>query len=212
MGQRLNIEIKKGDKTLANAYYHWSAYSSSACGMAVDIMNFMKENPQSCDDVLYAIRLLEHTGAGLTHFNPSEEEKEQAKNLYKSEYYEKWLARPSERKTAMDMFPNEVFKNCYGRNEGLLAITEYGINETRDWEEGRVTIDIGEQRVGFDVYRDASAFDDAESEEEETLNLELSYLSYEDLLKLQEILDDYAKCRYFKTYKLPDGRIIAFIE
>ena len=32
MGQRLNIEIVKGDpdNVLANAYYHWSAYTSSA--------------------------------------------------------------------------------------------------------------------------------------------------------------------------------------
>lgn len=30
MGQRLNIEIISGDKVLANAYYHWSAYSRIA--------------------------------------------------------------------------------------------------------------------------------------------------------------------------------------
>ena len=33
MGQRLNIEIKKDSKVLANAYYHWSAYTSSALQM-----------------------------------------------------------------------------------------------------------------------------------------------------------------------------------
>lgn len=27
MGQRLNIEITDGEKTLANSYYHWPAYS-----------------------------------------------------------------------------------------------------------------------------------------------------------------------------------------
>ena len=33
MGQRLNIEIKKDSKVLANSYYHWSAYTSSALQM-----------------------------------------------------------------------------------------------------------------------------------------------------------------------------------
>ena len=30
MGQRLNIEIVNGETSLANAYYHWSAYTKSA--------------------------------------------------------------------------------------------------------------------------------------------------------------------------------------
>lgn len=34
MGQRLNIEIWKDGKVLANAYYHWSAYSVCAVDLA----------------------------------------------------------------------------------------------------------------------------------------------------------------------------------
>ena len=81
MGQRLNLEIKKGNNVLANAYYHWSGYSSSSCRIALDAMNYINENPQNIDDRLYAIRILESTGAGLTDFNPTEEEKETAKNF-----------------------------------------------------------------------------------------------------------------------------------
>ena len=39
MGQRLNteriIEIVDNDKTLANSYYHWSAYTDSAVALVV---------------------------------------------------------------------------------------------------------------------------------------------------------------------------------
>ena len=30
MGERLNIEIVKGKKVLANAYYHWSGFTRTA--------------------------------------------------------------------------------------------------------------------------------------------------------------------------------------
>jgi len=38
MGQRLNIEIISNGKCLANAYYHWSAYSDSAIDLAIKIV------------------------------------------------------------------------------------------------------------------------------------------------------------------------------
>ena len=38
MGQRLNIEIMSGEKVLANAYYHWSAYTASAAELTKIIL------------------------------------------------------------------------------------------------------------------------------------------------------------------------------
>lgn len=38
MGQRLNIEIVKDKKVLANCYYHWSGYSNSAVNLAIQII------------------------------------------------------------------------------------------------------------------------------------------------------------------------------
>lgn len=153
MGQRLNIEIKKGDKVLANSYYHWSAYSQSSCEMAIDIANFIKENQQNCEDVLYAIRILEHTGAGLTDNVLTEDEITFAKNFYTEEGFNKWYERHkhSELKTAQSLFPNTEFKECNGRNNGLLAITEIGMEETRTWEEGRMTINLDNNSVDFAV-------------------------------------------------------------
>lgn len=153
MGQRLNIEIKKGDKVLANSYYHWSAYSQSSCELAIDIANFIKENQQNCEDVLYAIRILEHTGAGLTDNAPTETEIETVRKLYTEERFNKWLKnhKASELKTAQLLFPNKEFKECKGRNWGLIAITEGGMEETRLWEEGRMTINLDDNSVDFQV-------------------------------------------------------------
>lgn len=51
-----------------------------------------------------------------------------------------------------------VFTNltpCYGRDKGLIAVTDNSIQETRNWEEARVTIYLDEERIEFDVgYRE----------------------------------------------------------
>lgn len=210
MGQRLNIEIKKGDKALANAYYHWSAYSSSSCEMALGIVDYIETNQQDCDDVLYAIKILESTGAGLTDFNPTEQEIETAQKYYNQEYYLKWRNQPSELKTAKLMFPDFKFQDCNGRNNGLLSITEYGMSETRKWEEGRVTVDIESKTVCFDVYWDASDFE--EKKPIEDLNLDLANLSFDDVSTLKDIIDKYINDGYSKYYKLKNGDIIGFVE
>lgn len=138
MGQRLNLEIKWGDKTLANAYYHWSAYTGSALAVAKEAVGWYEEN------VLYyygyeqhlsnehsalnaAIKMLEATGAGV---NDAEKER----------------IRHSTR-----IF-NHEFKDCTSRNEGLLSVTKEGIEENRFWEEGRVELDLMNDRVLFQVY------------------------------------------------------------
>ena len=126
MGQRLNIEIKENEKTLANAYYHWSAYTDSSLGLTEHILKnidfFKHEN-----NIINAIRLLETTGAGLTF-------KEKA--LFKKDFAD---------------FENIEFEECTGRNDGLIAISESGIRDTRSWEEGRVEIDLTNKTVNFNV-------------------------------------------------------------
>lgn len=124
MGQRLNIEIVAGCKSLANCYYHWSAYTSSAKFLTRQILLYLK-NSRTTDPLLKAIRCLEKTGAGLDKF-----ELEDVKKLY----------------------PKRTFKKAKDRNDGLIAITQNGMNETRRWEEGRVTIDIISNTLYFDVF------------------------------------------------------------
>ena len=64
MGQRLNIEIVENGKCLANAYYHWSAYTDSSYDLARSIINAIPTINEE-NSVLRAIRLLEVTGARL---------------------------------------------------------------------------------------------------------------------------------------------------
>lgn len=102
MGQRLNIEILKNGKVLANSYYHWSAYSDSAINLAIMIIkgfDYIKRN--KCEeyienqDLLFAIRLLEATGAGVTDIEKT-------------------------RKLLKDSTKNLKLNYCEGRNEGII--------------------------------------------------------------------------------------------
>lgn len=80
MGQRLNIEIKNKEKVLANSYYHWSGYSDSAVDLAVTIIkkfDYIKrwklEPYIKNQDLLFAIRLLEETDAGIVAIEEARE-------------------------------------------------------------------------------------------------------------------------------------------
>ena len=72
MGQRLNIEIVKNGDILANSYYHWSGFSNSAVNLAIEIIKHFEyikkvkvEQYIKNQDLLFAIRLLEETSAGV---------------------------------------------------------------------------------------------------------------------------------------------------
>ena len=70
MGQRLNVEILNKGTLMANAYYHWSAYTSSSLDIIEQILKsskdaFEKKGIRNIFDA--AIDMLESTGAKLTH-------------------------------------------------------------------------------------------------------------------------------------------------
>lgn len=118
MGQILNIEIVDAseEKALANAYYHWGAYSGSAAEYAKDMIHspewdqLMKE-----PTVENAVKLLLLTGAG---FNEAEIAEIKAK----------------------DLLPDELLVPTKGRNEGIISVTEQGIEETQMYAEGTMYI------------------------------------------------------------------------
>lgn len=124
MGQRLNIEIKKDNKVLANAYYHWSGYTRSALGLAKKILDSKFLNMSSISDKVKAVRMLEVTGAGLTVDEFNEE------------------------------FTTSKYKQSLDRNDGLIAIPENGISETQKWEEARVEIHIDTKMLKLKLYWD----------------------------------------------------------
>lgn len=127
MGERLNIEIHNKGKVLANCYYHWSGYSNSAAHLAQEIIHNIGKIENTGSDLLYAVRLLESTGGGLT-----ERELEHAKTL--------------------DDFKDYKFAECEGRNNGLIAITKEEMQNTRNWQEHALYIYLDEERMNFQVF------------------------------------------------------------
>ena len=167
MGQRLNIEICNNTRTLANAYYQWGAYTDSALEYTAEIIDaYHNLSGQITDELQLAVKLLEATGAGITV-----EEKERIP--YDPDFD----------------FSDINFSSAIDRNEGLIAVTEKGMEETRSWEEGRVTINIEEANFCFDV---VSYYDKDEYVED---------YGVESLLKLNKI-----KHNFFLDY-LPFEKI-----
>lgn len=126
MGQRLNIEIKEHDKIQANYYYHWSAYTSSSAKITQCILSKIEECKE-LSPIQRSIRLLEATGAGFA-------------------------SNAKEKALLIDELKGFSLKDTTGRSDGLIAVDEVNMKETRDWEEGRVTIDLDNKTVDFGVF------------------------------------------------------------
>ena len=194
MGQRLNIEIVSNGKILANAYYHWDAYTGISLRRTDDILNKLNERKESVkDDLDLAIKLLEFTGAGI--------------NAVERNYI---LADP-------ELSKYLPINNCVDRNEGVLSITQEGMQDTRYWEETRVTIDIGKRTVVFRVYLKLPKeeylddFYDLEHYEhlptiDYDLEKEIPFDKFKELKNLYtSTIDTYG-------FKRPDGSVISWIE
>ena len=65
MGQRLNLEIQKDNKPVANAYYHWSGFTVYALEIAQKAVAYLR-NDTSANDLALAVQALISTGASLT--------------------------------------------------------------------------------------------------------------------------------------------------
>lgn len=133
LGQRLNIEIISNGKTLASAYYHWSAFSTSSAEIAQTIIKNIN-NTKGKSELLRAIRLLETTGAGL-----SEDELVYAKKI--------------------EELKDANFAKYIDRNSGLIAISEDGIDFIRSWQDYSLYIYLDEQRMSYKVYSSQGGWD-----------------------------------------------------
>lgn len=130
MGQRLNIEIRQKGEDLANCYYHWSGYTSSAIRLTLDIIYSMTKETiiNETDLRRKAILLLSNTGAGL-----AEEQATYAKDFY-------------------DINLDGINTTNVDRNSGLIGITEDEMSSTRRWSEADVFIDIADKTVDFAAF------------------------------------------------------------
>lgn len=198
MGERLNIEVVKGNKLLANSYYHWSGYSNCAVNLTIEIVEsfeyikkYKVDNVKN-KDILLAIRLLEATGAGTNE--------SQISNTIK---------------TIGLIDTNVEIKKCKGRDEGIIEISEEGMNENRSWEESRVTIDIENQKINFEAYQEIDEEDKKYYEEEavefKNINVDFNNIKFEDIFDLKAFIDkNYYNSQYFFKNEF-DNKYISLI-
>ena len=132
MGQRLVVTINSKGQDLAKIYYHWSAYTYSALLETRKIIDCIYNHNDETEKELQLrlIRFCEENGGGITG-NVEYHEHEYIQNL----------------------FPNETFKTEeIDRNNGLIALSEKGMNGLQNWSEGDVDINLDKDQVVFCVY------------------------------------------------------------
>lgn len=155
MGQRLNIEIKKKGKRLANCYYHWSGYTRTSLKLIQEILSNIYDYKDVEDNNRQAILLLETTGAGLIE----------------SEY------------NTLPETEKKYHRVGTNRNNGLIAITDEEMNDTEEWEEARVTINLwGERPDNWQLLSGDSV---------ESINFDVAYqyVSKEEILEYVDNVD-----------------------
>lgn len=208
MGQRLNIEIvykreenMEDEVVLANAYYHWSAYTLSANDLVLKIIEKLEKDDVHIDQIkdkrLYAIRLLEETGA-----------------LVANEDYD----------AILPVYPNEEFKKAVSRNDGLIGFLPASIKTTRDWEEGKMTIYLDDLTVNSgchceyddeESFRDSYGYEDREEYPDEiptsTFQTYTGDLSFADFREFNKLCEEAGQNEY-GAMLLENGTVIALIQ
>lgn len=190
MGQRLNVEILYDGEPIANSYFHWSAYTSPSLAITEEIIRCYDEASEIIP-LRIAVEILQKIGAGV----PSDERD-----------------RINADKTGK--FKNIEFVDAKSRNDGLISVTEEGMEETRNWEEGRVEIDIGKETVNFMVFFETSDDEYEEGRDEGSAarvpSVDFDFYSlckFKDFPKLVNIVES-------NPYgvRIGDNRIIEWIE
>lgn len=112
MGQRLNLELVSEEGKNLNIYYHWSGYTTSSLELAKELLTLDKTDLNSI------FEKLQNMGARLT-------EKEVAYVVEKG------------------IIDKGIIKIDYiDRNEGLIAFSKEGMEETKFWQECYIKIDF----------------------------------------------------------------------
>lgn len=183
MGQRLVVTINCQGKDLAKIYYHWSAYTYSALLETKKIIDCIYDHNDETEKELQLrlIRFCEENGGGITG----------TEEYHEHEYIQ-------------SVFPNETFRtDGYSRNNGIIAISEKGMNGLQSWSEGDVCINLYDDEVVFDVY---SYYENLNEYIEERKEWDDNFQG----LTLEEIPQIYCELGYFGIHDIDN--IIAVLE
>lgn len=131
MGQRLCMEITRKGKPIANAYYHWSAYTGSSMNILEQVYDYLSTHSSEEDKLYLAIRALESTGAALPK--------------YPNEFND------IDRLRLFSKYAGDTFESNEDRNNGLIHCFEESMQQCEDWAEEFCYIDIDTLIIDFRV-------------------------------------------------------------
>lgn len=202
MGQRLSLVINHDAVPIANAYYHWSAYTRAALDLLHQAMEYASKHPGLNPDQLAVLSLME-TGAKPTQGELTAI----AKILDTAE---------------------EEFIIATNRNDGLLAVTEAGMEETETFAEGVAELDLDRMRAScsliyqYDSLEEICDSYDIEVDSEEAADyknlqtypeeIEVGDMSLEELGSLIVFLDELVGTHRQYVFQLPSGVFVEIIE
>lgn len=193
MGQRLNVEIIHGDKPICATYFHWSGYTSSSIEIANDVINAFKDIEQVTIPEVYKRMKEACPGSSAT------------------------LAEVNDIKNdlGIELVPEKVIN----RNDGLIYFTEKEIEDVRNWEEARVTVNLDNKTCTVDAaiyYTTEKEIKEIKEDYKDNivevascpLGEEIPFDDFEEMM--QPILDIIDDEKY--TLELPNGTLVSFIE
>jgi hypothetical protein len=204
MGQRLNIEIIKNGETIANCYYHWSAYTTSALSTAIMVIsNYEELLKQNLPDEVLAVKMFENCYSYLPLLN------NEATYAGLSEESYKYMT---------EKYPGYEFKQVIDRNAGIIGVTDEDIEETRKYEEGTLYIYLDNKTIDNSGLLWEQEIEEYEDEYEETVNADrLKVLPCDNLStipfdKAEKILSDLFNNKSSIYISNDKKSVIMFIE
>lgn len=200
---------------LANCYYHWSAYTTSAAKTTIDIMEKLKQSERSnvttaVQQLCRAIHALMDTGAT---FDP--EEKQATLTILHMLYD---IAYPDEPDVAHDINNLMITLNNdtkdVDRVDGMIAVTNNAIVENADWSEGDVSIDVDDNTCNFGViwHLEPNEYDPDDYDEEDLKNPTKLPIDLDDNLDLDDMRRFYDALDMSSIYVTPNGEKYESIE
>ena len=171
MGQRLIMEIyenRDSEKPLLNVYYHWSAYTIAAYMEANNFIESLYNRVERTDSLLLdCVIALELVGARLT-----ENERSEIKKLYNYDARE----------------------DNINRNNGLIAFTEKGMTESKEYGEGYIEIFLQEEEVNnlCLLIETEDALEDMEINVDDviTINQDLETATFDNIIYVIDLLQN----------------------
>ena len=210
MGQRLNIEVRINGERVANSYYHWSAYTSSALNETKKCIDFYNDyiKGKTEDPLLIAVQLLLKISSSISK-KPPLPSSIPAPLISLLGMGEPGLCDESF-EFMKEKYPDIDWPKAKSRNDGMVSCTEDDMNQTEDAEEGRITIYLDDETISIDVLY-VYTLDDfcemIEEEEEEppmqivshlpTLYLNPFELPFDKISKLQRIFEEYPEIMFY---------------